>query len=185
MTPDNVFVLCTGRCGSLTFSRAARHIRNFTTGHETRSFLTGPARFAFPKRHIEVDNRLAWTLGRLQNAFGDNAHYVHLIRDRDAVAASFLARRKYGMIKAYREAHLLNINLRAPATPDLDVAMDMIDTITQNIHHYLADKTHVLTMRLETIDHDFATFWDCIGASGNPDAALAEWRTRHNATVGS
>lgn len=185
MPPDNVFVLCTGRCGSLTFSRAARHIRNFTTGHETRSFLTGPARFAFPKRHIEVDNRLAWTLGRLQNAFGDNAHYVHLIRDRDAVAASFLARRKYGMIKAYREAHLLNINLRAPATPDLDVAMDMIDTITQNIHHYLADKTHVLTMRLETIDHDFATFWDWIGASGNPDAALAEWRTRHNATVGS
>lgn len=185
MTPDNVFVLCTGRCGSLTFSRAARHIRNFTTGHETRSFLTGPARFAFPKRHIEVDNRLAWTLGRLQNAFGDNAHYVHLIRDRDAVAASFLARRKYGMIKAYREAHLLNINLRAPATPDLDVAMDMIDTITQNIHHYLADKTHVLTMRLETIDHDFATFWDWIGASGTPDAALAEWRTRHNATVGS
>ena len=185
MIPDNVFILCTGRCGSLTFARAAKHIRNFTSGHESRSFRTGPARFAYPKRHIEVDNRLAWTLGRLQNAYGDRAHYVHLTRDRDAVAASFLSRRNYGMIKAYREAHLLNLNLRAPATPDLDIAMDMIDTITQNILHYLKDKTHVMQIRLETAEQDFAHFWDWIGASGNPDAAFAEWNTRHNATGGA
>ena len=42
-----------------------------------------------------------------------------------------------------------------------------------------------MQMRLETVEQDFAAFWDWIGASGNPDAAFAEWNTRHNATGGA
>lgn len=41
---------------------------------------------AYPPRHIEVDNRLAWFLGYLQEHHGHEAYYVHLTRDRDAVA---------------------------------------------------------------------------------------------------
>ena len=55
----NVFVLCTGRCGSTTFACACRHIENYTAAHESRSHLAGPERFAYPEDHIEVDNRLS------------------------------------------------------------------------------------------------------------------------------
>ena len=42
----NVFILCTGRCGSLTFTRACGHMTNFTTAHESRVALIGDARLA-------------------------------------------------------------------------------------------------------------------------------------------
>lgn len=66
----NVFVLCTGRCGSTTFIESARHISNYSAGHETRTYLTGAARFDYPQSHIEADNRLSWLLGRLNKTFG-------------------------------------------------------------------------------------------------------------------
>ena len=77
----NVFVLCTGRCGSTTFSKAASHMTNITAGHETRCSLIGNLRLAYPPSHIEVDNRLSWFLGRLDCTYGKNACYVHLQRD--------------------------------------------------------------------------------------------------------
>lgn len=77
----NVFVLCTGRCGSVTFAQAASHVTNASVGHETRSHMVGAARMAYPIGHIEVDNRLSWTLGRLDQAFGRDAFYVHLLRN--------------------------------------------------------------------------------------------------------
>ena len=77
----NVFVLTTGRSGSVTFAEACRHITNYTAGHETRVGLVGDDRLAYPGDHIEVDDRLAWLLGRLEDAYGDAAFYVHLRRD--------------------------------------------------------------------------------------------------------
>jgi hypothetical protein len=88
----NVFVLTTGRSGSLTFTRACERITNYTAGHETRSGLLGRERLAYPDRHIEVDNRLAWMLGRLEDAHGDRAFYVHLRRDEEATAESHVGR---------------------------------------------------------------------------------------------
>ncbi|WJI25223.1 hypothetical protein RHP47_05945 [Thermosynechococcus sp. QKsg1] len=49
----NVFVLCTGRCGSVTFAKACTFITNFSSAHESRTFLLGEARLAYPDRHIE------------------------------------------------------------------------------------------------------------------------------------
>lgn len=178
----NVFVLCTGRCGSTTFARAMAHSDNFTADHESRSHMTGARRFAYAENHVEVDNRLAWCLGRLDQAYGDNAHYVHLIRDPAAVAQSFVGRQNYGLIKAYRETLLLNLVLRAPKTDIRAIADDMIDTITANIRHFLRDKTHVMTLHLEEIEQSFPAFWHWIGATGDLEAALTEWRVRHNAT---
>lgn len=180
--PRNVFVLCTGRCGSTTFAKASAHATNFTAAHESRSHMTGPRRFAYAQGHIEVDNRLAWNLGRLDRAYGDTAHYVHLLRDPQAVAASFIGRQNYGLIKAWRETMLLNLVLRAPKTDIALIAADMIDTITTNISHFLRDKTHVMTIHMETIAADFPAFWRWIGATGDLDAAMAEWQVRHNAT---
>ena len=91
--PTNVFVLCTGRCGSVTVATACGHLTNFTAGHETRAARILENRFAYPPNHIESDNRLSWHLGGLGQRFDDkDVLYVHLKRDRDAVARSYAKR---------------------------------------------------------------------------------------------
>ena len=64
----NVFVLCTGRCGSTSFERACRHATNWTSGHETRSHLLGADRLAYPDRHIEADKSHAAAIQALGQA---------------------------------------------------------------------------------------------------------------------
>ena len=94
----NVFVLCTGRCGSMTFKRACAHMTNYAVAHESHRHRhnpeLGPAqRIAnYPENHIEIDNRLSWMLGLLDKEYGDHAFYVHLIRNREETARSFLNR---------------------------------------------------------------------------------------------
>lgn len=176
-----MFILNTGRCGSTTFIAACRHITNYTAGHESRVQLLGADRLAYPPNHIEADNRLSWLLGRLDAAYGDNAYYVHLTRDRARVAASFVRRADFGIMKAYREGILL----RDPGQADAmaAVADDYIGTVEANIVHFLKDKRHTMDFALESAREDFRRFWHWIGAAGDIELALAEWDTPHNASV--
>ncbi len=178
-----VFVLCTGRCGSTTFAAACKHATNFTAAHESRTYRLGPNRFAYPPNHIEVDNRLAWFTGRLDARFGDAPFYVHLTRDRSATAASFAGRMNHGLMKAYRTGILPNLLARTPETTAQEVATDLIDTLTANITLFLRDKSRVMHLNLETMTEDFPKFWHWIGATGDLDAAIATFATRHNATM--
>jgi len=175
----NVFVLNTGRCGSTTFIRACEHISNYSAGHETRIHRMGMARLDYPDNHIEADNRLCWMLGRLEERFGDDAFYVHLYRDREATAASFARRTGFGIMRAWREGVLLGGE--EDADP-LELARDYVDAVEANIRLFLKDKRRRLEVRLEQASQDFPRFWRAIGAEGNLDAALAEWRVRHNAS---
>lgn len=174
----NVFVLCTGRCGSVTFVAAARHIGNFTTGHESRAQLLGGERFDYPPDHIEADNRLSWMLGRLGRVFGTDAYYVHLRRDPAKVAGSFESRWGSGIIRAYHDGILL----RPAARDRLEVCADYVDTVTANIEAFLADKPRRMEFRLEQAEEDWRTFWQWVGAEGDLQASLAEWRIAHNPT---
>ena len=175
----NVFILNSGRCGSSTFIQACRHITNFSAGHETRVRLVGPQRLAYPDRHIEADNRLSWLLGRLEQAYGNRAFYVHLQREREATAASFARRIGFGIMKAYREGILLESEA---GQSDLDLARDYLDTIDANIALFLRDKHNQMHFRLEHAKDDFKRFWHWIGAEGDVVKALAEWDIRHNAS---
>ena len=177
----NVFVLCTGRCGSTTFYEACKHITNFSTGHETRAHLIGTERLQYPAQHIEADNRLAWMLGRLEQAYGDDAVYVHLQRNRLATARSFTERyERKSIIKAYREGILL----RYPADSDpLATSLDCCETIDSNIAAFLKGKTRQMQFSLENASVDFPRFWKLIGATGDYSAALAEWSTPHNSAA--
>ena len=85
---SHVFVLCTGRCGSVSFAKACGHFSNYTAGHESNRY-PGSVRLVYPEAHIEVDNRLAWLLGGLDERYGDDAFYVHLVRNEEQVAASY------------------------------------------------------------------------------------------------
>jgi hypothetical protein len=173
----NVLVLTTGRSGSLTFSEACRHVTNYSSGHETRVGLLGPARLAYPANHIEVDNRLAWFPGRLEEAYGDDAFYVHLRRDDEATAASYVRRWNKPAMRSYRKGILWDVD---PDVDRLDVALDLNHTIDTNIRHYLRDKSQQMTIDIETAQETFPTFWERIGAEGDLEAALAEFDRRHH-----
>ena len=173
----NVFILNAGRSGSKTFARACSHVTNYTSAHESRSGLLGDAHFDYPDNHIESDNRLAWLLGRLDRKYGERAFYVHLTRDRSAVAASWAKRAHTGMMNAYRHAILWHCP--KGATP-LQVALDYYDTVEANIEFFLRDKSRWMPFRLEEGRERFPEFWSRIGAQGDLGAALAEFDVPHN-----
>ena len=179
----NVFVLCTGRCASMTFARAAAHLTNYTAGHESRAGRLGPDRVAFPANHVEVDNRLTWFLGRLEAAYPFGfAFYVHLRRDREETARSFLARYDSGIIGAYRRSVLMG--LPEDAEP-IEVCRDYVDTATAQIEHFLRNKFRMqMEVRVDTAKEDFAAFWARIKGQGDLAGALHEWDVRHNAGPG-
>jgi hypothetical protein len=173
----NVFVLTTGRSGSLTFAWACSHITNYTTGHESRRSVVGPARLAWPDRHIEVDNRLAWLLGRLGEAYGDEARYVHLLRDPEAVAQSYARRWQAPLIRTYRRGILYEVDDEADR---LAVARDLVDTMRANIEAFLATRRDVMRIRIEEAVALFPAFWEWIGAEGDLAAALGELGKRYH-----
>lgn len=179
----NVFVLGTGRCGTVTFTRACQYITNYSTGHETRSAEIGDARFDYPDDHIEADNRLSWFLGRLGSRYDDrDVLYVHLLRDREATAASFLKRwdgpQKAGIMSAYRHG-VIPRGSEWPESRRLDVCRDYVDTVTANVTEFLGSRPH-MTLHLEDIEPGFSAFMDRIGADGDLDAARQEWEIKHN-----
>lgn len=181
MTPTNVFVLCTGRCGSVTFAKACSHLTNFTTGHESRVRSPGVERVAYPANHIEIDNRLSWFLGRLQQRYGDDAFYVHLTRDRDAVARSF--NRRWHLRSSIMRAYTEQICMTSPKDP-LAACYDYVDTVTSNIEAFLRDKPNVFRMRMEDHAHRFPAFLTWISAEGDIGASTAEWGTTYNRSQG-
>ena len=167
-----IFVLCTGRCGSRSFARACEHMTNFTVGHETRRTKMGADRFAYPNYHIEVDNRLAWMLGRLARAHPD-ARYVHFRRDPEAVAHSFAGRPP----QDWSLAHTYAMGVLTLGQAGMDECRDMVDTITANIQLLprlwrFADRMiDVWLERPET----FRAFWQWAKAEGDLDEAVASF----------
>lgn len=178
-----MFVLGTGRCGTVTFIRACEHLDNYTAGHETRARLVGSERFAYPGDHIEADNRLAWFLGGLGQAFDDRSTlYVHLRRDPDDVAASFMRRwdtaSKASIIRAFGHGVVMR---RDPWDTPEDVCRFYVRTVTDNIDAFLEGR-RCMTMWLDEIGSEFPSFLDRLDATGDLDGAVAEWGTRHNAS---
>lgn len=176
----NLFILCTGRCGSTTFIQACSHISNYSSAHESRTSKLGPDRFAYPKQHIEADNRLSWLLGRLNRIYGDQAHYVHLKRDTLKTAESYVKRYDGGIMKAYRGNGIL-MGISQDADP-LSVAIDYCNTVNTNIDLFLRDKSNVMRIDLQKVKEAFPIFCNWIGAEVNMEKAIATLNMRHNKT---
>lgn len=176
-----VFVLTTGRAGSTTFAVACAHMSNFTSGHESRSGHLLPRRLEYPDQHIEIDNRLFFYLGLLDERYGANAYYVHLIRDEEAVARSLRDRWTSEVTLARGWERTVLMRLEASEDFHDGVARDVVQAMNAGIRMFLKDKPHVRTVSLDACPDDFLRFWDEIGARGDRRAAAQEWRTRHNA----
>ena len=172
----NIFILNAGRCGSTTFIKSCQHIDNYTAANESRTTFAGENRLSYPDNHIEADNRLSWFLGRLDKQYGDNAIYVHLLRDRNDNINSFMNRTEFGIMKAYREGVYLT-----ETRNNLEIyAADYIDTVNSNIEHFLKDKMHTMRFHLEHAKEHFREFWKLIGAEGDMQLSINEWDTRYN-----
>ena len=178
---ENVFVLCTGRCGSTTFIRACEKIENFTASHESRSKLLGSDRICYPKRHIEADNRLTWFLPRLA-AKVDPATtlFVHLTRSHSDVVKSFTYRKDGGIMKAYRDGILMREGGKTSAEDDFLIAEDYVRCVNEHIDTFLATQVNVMRLELERISQDFPEFWRRIGAIGSLSGAMEQLEIHHN-----
>ena len=179
-----VIVLCSGRTGSTTLYRSCQHIDNFTVNHESQVELLGARRFDFPDQHIEIDNRLIWQLGSLEQHIGDRALYVHLTRERSAVKQSFINRlyQPKSIFYSYCESIKKSTPENLSSDEIADLADDILDNIDANIRYYLKDKTHQMEFQIENYQQDFALFWEFINAKGDLEKALAEWSKKYNSS---
>ena len=179
-----VIVLCSGRTGSTTLYRSCQLLDNFSVGHESQVKRLGAERFQFPDQHIEIDNRLIWQLGNLQQHIGNQAMYVHLTRERSAVKQSFINR--LYQPKSIFYSYCESIKKSTPenlSSDEIDhLADDLLNSIDANIRYFLKDKTHQMEFHVENYQQDFSHFWEFINAKGDFEKALTEWSRKHNSS---
>ncbi len=187
----NVFVLCAGRCGSVTFSKACEHIANYSVGHESRHNHILRNNMRYPDNHIEVDLHLAWRLGLLDRYHNKDVFYVHLFRDEDKVASSFYRkfsdayqvcpkRGPHGVGRAWWE--FLGCPEDDPPGMRLKTMLDMVLGINLNINHFLRDKPNIF-INIENAKEKFPLFFQKIGAEGDVGGAAAEFDLRYNSSA--
>lgn len=168
-----VFVLSTGRSGTLTISRAFAHADNYTTDHE------GLFPHYVPAGYLSSDSRWVWLLGYLHETYPD-ARYIHLLRDRGAVALSFARRCSVPgeAPGAWRfGVHLLND--RVVAADPVAGAAHLWDIINANVRTFLEGRPHRVVW-IEQLAEAMPELWAWLGATGDLDAAVAEAAVRHN-----
>jgi hypothetical protein len=179
----NIFCLSTGRCGSTTFARSFEHLTNYTSGHETRSRILGKGRLDYPDQHIESDNRLAWFLGGLEKKYGDSAIYVHLTRDVDQVIDSYSKRYnptwQTGIIFGYAHSILMRNEYLTQAEIK-QVAGMYVETVTDNILHFLSTKSRVVNISIDNPMVGVNELWNIAGFQGDREACELEWRKKYN-----
>jgi hypothetical protein len=180
----NVFILCTGRCGSMSISKACNELDHYTSGHETRISLLGDERINYPLNHIEADNRLAWFLGRLDDKYGKDAFYVHMTRDTLETAKSYNRRWNHvgSIVRSYTEGILAKPLQRLSSKELLNYSEDYCNTLNENILHFLKDKDKKCTIRLEYLESDFLNFLDLIDVKSNRENALLALNEKHNSS---
>ncbi|MEJ2006048.1 MAG: hypothetical protein P8X57_14050 [Cyclobacteriaceae bacterium] len=176
----NVFVLSTGRTGTMSLEKACAFADNYTCAHESRCSFLKDERLQYPEDHIEIDNRLSWFLGKLDDMYGDEAIYIHMLRDTEQVARSYAKRwnRETSIIRAYAYGILKRQEHEIGDT--LEISRDYVETVNSNIKNFLRDKTNKMEFRLENAAQDLPIFWEMIRAKGEYNKAWAAFNEVYN-----
>ncbi|MBN1599352.1 MAG: hypothetical protein JW894_13750 [Bacteroidales bacterium] len=177
-----VFILCTGRSGSLAIIKACNHITNYTSGHESLAKEFGPSRLSYPDNHIEADNRLTWFLARMEKKFGDDPIYIHLKRNKEDTINSLNRRwhSRSNITRAYAEGILKTPREKLNNEQRLKICEDYYNTVNDRIEVFLKNKTKKMIINIENISEDFIQFWKFIEAKGDHKKALKEFTQSHN-----
>lgn len=163
-----MFVVGTGRCGSVSFAVACQHITNFTAAHETDNY-----ELVYPDDHIEVNAMLRAPMAVLMDRY-PNARWVHLIRERSACVPSLEALAHGEVVRCYGRINRTTIpeDHRAEAEAYYDYENAAIAA--------MLERRESMTFRLENRFQDWKRFWSWIGAEGNLKASLYSWSFKRN-----
>ena len=162
-----VFVIGTGRCGTVTFSKACSHFNNYTSGHESK---TQNNDLVYADNHIECDPHLFWQLPNLIERYPD-AIIIHLKRERESCIESLSKRPSLKKYQAFTE---MTNNFNAN-----QIATKYYDFCTKTIEHVIGD---CMTMNLTPSIEKWTEFCEMIGEVSNSEIekSFAEWNTKHN-----
>jgi len=142
----------------------------------------GDDRFNYPDHHIEADNRLSWFPGAMERKFGNDAIYVHLIRNKEETVRSYNRRwiRNGSLIRAYCEGiHQIALH-KLDRARRLEVVSDFYDQVNENIDQFLEGKEKKMTIQIENVAEQFPQFWKLIGAEGDLERAQTEFAHKYN-----
>jgi len=192
-----VFVVGTGRCGSVTFHHACAHIVNYTSGHE--DVFKKADKLDWPDQHIAVEPSI-WPMIPLLRTHYPDLVLVHLIReDREAFvpsyrsldSAEFIGAQKYRLPPEKRPVGHENWE---GAPPIIDVwaalrigapinereRLTMINLFYDACNEAIRSFGPSLTVRLEKAKEDWPAFWELIGAEGDYAASRDTWNVKYN-----
>lgn len=168
-----IFVIGTGRCGTVTFSKACEHITNYTSGHETTTHGKEGNGFNFPDNHIEIDPRLSQFMPILIDKYPD-ALFIHLRRNKKDCVNSLSKRQSLAL---YNQFHL-----GSGITDYNKTASIYYDNTVSLVNHLLGRTKHRMIIELESVELGFKRFWQQIKAKGNLGKSLKELKIRYNAS---
>ena len=162
----NIFIVGTGRCGTVTMSKACKHISNFTSNHETHK---GATDFIYPDNHIEIDGALCHFIPTIKEKYPD-AKWIHLWRDPEPTIVSLSKRPS---LQFYSRFHFRvdKQNQRKLAEMYYYNTIGLVDSM-------LPDALKVNLSDIKT--GGWKKVWDYIGAEGNYDTALLEFNKKYN-----
>lgn len=173
-----VFVLCTGRCGSLTFKKACSHISNYTSLHESKAKEVSLLRATYPDNHIEIDNRLNFFFGLIDEKYKDDVFFVHLKRNEKDVVKSFMKRfTKVGIMSGFY--HSVFMLSKKEWFKKCRTAIMYVKTTNKNIELFLKDRPSIC-IDIYDPKENFVLFWNAIGAEGDLNKALTEFDVKYN-----
>lgn len=173
---NNVFVINTGRCGSVSFSEACKIVRNYSTTHESLWGKKLPERIEYPSNHIEIDNRLSFYMGELHKKYGDDALYVHLYRDNLQTARSYFNRITDQNSIAFSWSKSINRS----KVPSLQDCLDMVVSQNQNIDFFCSNVKNSMSIDIELIEEEFPKFLNIIGADFDKNSIAGIFSKRLN-----
>jgi hypothetical protein len=171
-----IFVTGTGRCGTVTFSKAAGHATNYTVGHETHAGKIGQW-WDYPDNHIEVSSHLVLQIPLLLARYPE-ARWVHLLRaDQAACIESIASMRDGGVVRDYCRV-FCQVDAATPIlrSAGAELIYDQLNALVRA----LLPNAFVLT--LEYAHQRWVRCWgDFMACEGDFAASLAEWDIHHNA----
>lgn len=166
-----IFVTGTGRCGTVTFSKAASHATNYTVGHETHAGRVGD--WEYPDNHIEVSAQLVIAIPLLQEKYPD-AMWVHLNRTNRYACVQSLAKMREVM-----DAFSFVFFQKRDPDPVL-AAQAIYDTLTHLCRNSL--RRVGFEFKLEAAQFWWPYCWRWMRCEGDLEASVKEWDTKYNAS---
>jgi hypothetical protein len=151
--------------------KACSYFDNYTCSHESRVGQDYSVRVDYPDSHIEVDNRLVWFLPLLEKAYGDEAFYVHLVREHNLVAKSYMERwaLNESIVKAF--AHGIRMQPTIKKGDRYKACLEYVEYCDWLISDFCADKSNVIQINIDELHAEFEHFAAFIGVKGNIELA--------------